>query len=84
MAALLSPARKSTPHHQPVAWGAYVLAELCTAARAGDQADQKLLDTILAEAKEFGGYDVIIDDGGHTCNQMLTSIKVCELSGHAD
>lgn len=43
---------------------------------AGDQADQKLLDTILADSKDFNGYDVIIDDGGHTVNQMLTSIKV--------
>lgn len=42
----------------------------------GDQADQKLLDKILADSKSFGGYDVIIDDGGHTVNQMLTSIKV--------
>jgi cephalosporin hydroxylase len=41
----------------------------------GDQADQKLLDKILADSKAFGGYDVIIDDGGHTVNQMLTSIK---------
>lgn len=43
---------------------------------SGDQADQKLLDKILADSKAFGGYDVIIDDGGHTVNQMLTSIKV--------
>ena len=42
----------------------------------GDQADQKLLDKILADSKAFGGYDIIIDDGGHTVNQMLTSIKV--------
>ena len=46
---------------------------------AGDQADQKLLDQILADSKAFGGYDVIIDDGGHTVNQMLTSIKVGHL-----
>ena len=38
--------------------------------------DQTLLDQILADSKEFNGYDVIIDDGGHTANQMLTSIKV--------
>lgn len=42
----------------------------------GDQADQKLLDKILADSKAFNGYDVIIDDGGHTVNQMMTSIKV--------
>ena len=46
---------------------------------AGDQADQKLLDKILADSKAFGGYDVIIDDGGHTVNQMLTSIKASHL-----
>ena len=43
---------------------------------AGDQADEKLLDEILTDSKDFSGYDVIIDDGGHTVNQMLTSIKV--------
>lgn len=43
---------------------------------AGDQADQTLLDQILADSKAFGGYDIIIDDGGHTSHQMLTSIKV--------
>ena len=31
---------------------------------------------MLSESTAFGGYDVIIDDGGHTSHQMLTSIKV--------
>lgn len=41
----------------------------------GDQADATLLEEILADSRDFQGYDVIIDDGGHTANQMLTSIK---------
>ena len=35
-----------------------------------------LLNEILSDSKAFGGYDVIIDDGGHTVSQMLTSISV--------
>lgn len=44
---------------------------------AGDQEDEVLLNKIVKDSKQFGGYDVIIDDGGHTSRQMLTSIKVC-------
>lgn len=63
----------------------YLLADI------GDQADATLLEEILADSRDFQGYDVIIDDGGHTANQMLTSIKVdlsnwttceCELIFH--
>ena len=47
-------------------------------AAAGDQANETLLHEMLADSVGFGGYDVIIDDGGHTSHQMLTSIKVCD------
>ena len=43
---------------------------------AGDQANETLLYEILDDAAQFDGYDIIIDDGGHTSDQMLSSIKV--------
>jgi len=38
----------------------------------GDQADVKFLESVN---KETGPYDIIIDDGGHTMNQQITSFK---------
>ena len=40
---------------------------------AGDQADIAFLDHFLAESG--GDFDVIIDDGGHTMNQQITSLE---------
>ncbi len=36
----------------------------------GDQTDTNFLDSVI---KEIGTPDIIIDDGGHTCNQQITS-----------
>lgn len=38
--------------------------------RIGDQANDVFLKELL---KEFGSFDIIIDDGGHTTSQQLTS-----------
>lgn len=38
--------------------------------RIGDQADPKFLKKLV---DEFGKFDIIIDDGGHTANQQITS-----------
>ena len=38
--------------------------------RIGDQADPKFLKKLL---DEFGKFNIIIDDGGHTANQQITS-----------
>jgi hypothetical protein len=42
----------------------------------GSQEDESLLRNIAAEGHAFGGYDVIVDDGGHTMKQQLTSLRV--------
>ena len=42
----------------------------------GSQEDESALQNIAAEGHSFGGYDVIVDDGGHTMKQQLTSLKV--------
>lgn len=43
----------------------------------GDQTDVGLLHRIGAEAMaEFGGFDLVIDDGGHTMAQQQTSLQV--------
>ena len=36
----------------------------------GDQTDINFLGSVI---KEIGTPDIIIDDGGHTCNQQITS-----------
>ena len=41
----------------------------------GSQEDVSVLQKIAADGHAFGGYDVIIDDGGHTVNQQLSSLK---------
>lgn len=38
----------------------------------GDQADRALLARIVAEC---GPFDIVLDDGGHTMNQMITSFE---------
>jgi len=38
--------------------------------RIGDQADPEFLQQLV---NEFSGFDIIIDDGGHTTNQQITS-----------
>ena len=38
----------------------------------GDQTDTAFLDQVVAD---FGPFDVIIDDGGHTTNQQITTIE---------
>lgn len=40
---------------------------------AGDQADPELLGRFLRETG--GGFDVIVDDGGHTMTQQITSLE---------
>lgn len=40
--------------------------------RVGDQADSAFLQQLR---DEFGCFDIIIDDGGHTTNQQITSFK---------
>lgn len=42
----------------------------------GSQEDETVLQKIAAEGHAFGGYDVIVDDGGHTMKQQLASLKV--------
>ena len=42
----------------------------------GSQEDESVLRNIAAEGHAVGGYDVIVDDGGHTMKQQLTSLKV--------
>lgn len=43
----------------------------------GDQADVNLLNSLGKEIlKKHAGFDIIIDDGGHTMNQQQTSFKV--------
>ncbi|KAL7945082.1 hypothetical protein V8C42DRAFT_358152 [Trichoderma barbatum] len=41
----------------------------------GDQADTVLLAKFSAEATASGLFDVIIDDGGHTMDQQITSLE---------
>jgi hypothetical protein len=41
----------------------------------GDQTDPTLLAKIADTAKKIGGYDVIIDDGGHHAHQMIASFQ---------
>ena len=41
----------------------------------GSQEDTAVLKKIAAEGHSFGGYDVIVDDGGHSMNQQITSFK---------
>jgi len=41
---------------------------------AGDQADVNFLNRFLAQAGT--GFDVIVDDGGHTMNQQMTSLQI--------
>lgn len=41
----------------------------------GSQEDVSVLKKIAADGHTFGGYDVIVDDGGHTMNQQLSSLK---------
>jgi hypothetical protein len=38
----------------------------------GDQSDKNFLKNL---AKNHGPWDVVLDDGGHTCNQVLTSFE---------
>ncbi len=40
--------------------------------RIGDQSDPDFLAAVVAE---FGAFDVILDDGGHTTTQMITSFN---------
>ena len=42
----------------------------------GDQEDVSVLSEIVEDAKQFSGYDIIVDDGGHKSSQMLASFKV--------
>ncbi|KAG4439331.1 hypothetical protein IFR05_005206 [Cadophora sp. M221] len=39
----------------------------------GDQADTKFLETFISASG--GGFDIIIDDGGHFMNQQITSLN---------
>lgn len=41
--------------------------------RIGDQADPSFLRSVLAE---FGPFDVVIDDGGHTARQQIVSFEL--------
>lgn len=40
----------------------------------GDQSDPTILSGIRNEAEQTGGYDLIIDDGGHTRKQQINSL----------
>ena len=43
----------------------------------GDQTDEALLNRIGTEAlKKHGGFDMVIDDGGHSMEQQQTSLRV--------
>jgi hypothetical protein len=43
----------------------------------GDQTDPALLNRVGSEAlQEFGGFDLVIDDGGHSMKQQQISLKV--------
>jgi hypothetical protein len=46
--------------------------ESLTHVRIGDQADTAFLRAVT---DEFGPFDIIMDDGGHTTNQMITSFN---------
>ena len=48
------------------------LADERTRIYIGDQADRALLEQIIAES---GPFDIVLDDGGHTMNQMITSFE---------
>lgn len=39
----------------------------------GDQADEQFLNDFIA--KSGGGFDIIVDDGGHTMNQQIVSLN---------
>jgi hypothetical protein len=41
--------------------------------RIGDQADEAFLRSVLAE---FGPFDAVLDDGGHTARQQIVSLEV--------
>lgn len=41
----------------------------------GSQEDEAVLRKIAIEGHAHGGYDVIVDDGGHTMKQQLDSLK---------
>lgn len=38
--------------------------------------DESVIQKIAAAGHAYGGFDVIVDDGGHTMKQQLTSLKV--------
>jgi predicted O-methyltransferase YrrM len=40
--------------------------------RIGDQTDTRFLQRVL---DEFGPFDTVLDDGGHTCKQMIKSFQ---------
>ena len=41
---------------------------------AGNQEDQEFLTRFASETTQDGLFDVIIDDGGHSMNQQITSL----------
>lgn len=41
----------------------------------GSQDDAAVLRKVAAEGRASGKYDVIVDDGGHTMSQQITSLK---------
>jgi hypothetical protein len=47
-------------------------ADIATKIYIGDQADRQFLREIR---REVGTFDIIIDDGGHTANQQITSFE---------
>jgi len=42
----------------------------------GSQEDKLFLEKVSLAGHANGGFDVIVDDGGHTMNQQLTSLQV--------
>ena len=46
--------------------------------RIGDQTDPAFLREVI---KEFGPFDIILDDGGHTTNQQIVSFNELYLNG---